>query len=39
MKIVKGNSYSLIPYFTMRSSISPSGMKWRSVFVMVLSML
>ena len=35
----KGNDYSLIPYFTIRSSIIPSGMKRRSVSVMVLSML
>ena len=31
--------YNLIPNFTIRSSIIPSGMKRRSVFVMVLSML
>ena len=35
----KGNDYSLIPYFTIRSSIIPSGMTRRSVSVMVLSML
>ena len=30
-------SYNLIPYFTIRSSIIPSGMNRRSVSVMVLS--